>query len=285
MQDIASQGGSQPLTWRAVTGFLSLTRTRDFRLARSLDCARSLRAAPVSVAAFSFVFQIYVGQTRLLATGWDTNNERHARLFRRGSVKWPPEVHYSPTVMGDTVAVAESDLCILHHNFADLTHAFEKMNRYSSIEARELLAANRSTALLPGLREAVNEFQRRYSPHEDGGLSFAMSLAIFVYRVLVRAKAAEALDWPADVIPGKESLAQGLETLWANANREVVTAQPAGKTAGLLTFPVPIGQIQDRPYLARLLASLRAETGAYQSATTGELTRTSADPKKTFRSN
>lgn len=176
----------------------------------------------------TMAFATFVGQTRLFRTGWDTTSERHPRLFRRGCVTWPTKVHQFPDVRGETFAVPENELLVLHHAFADLTHVVEKINRYSSAEAHECVASG-SAALLPGLREAVDEFNRRYSPIEDGALSLAMSLGIFAYRVLVRAKAAEALGWPADAIPEREALCRGLEAFWAEATRGTIVANPKGR--------------------------------------------------------
>lgn len=195
----------------------------------AIERLRSLAGTtPISTSAFSLVRQVFLGATRLFQTGWDASNERQVRLFRRGCVSWPAAIHCAPLVRGDTVAIAEDDVWIVHYNFVDLAQAIAKINRYSSIEARERLAANHDAALLPGLREAVDEFIRRYSPVEDGALSFALSFGIFAYRVLVRTKAAEALGWPADAIPSQSALCRGLEAFWTEVSRETISARPAG---------------------------------------------------------
>jgi hypothetical protein len=51
----------------------------------------------------------------------------------------------------------------------------------------------------------------------------------------VRAKAAEALGWPADTIPEREALCRGLEAFWTEVTRETIVTRPAGSEAALAT--------------------------------------------------
>ena len=275
--------GRQPAIEHA-TGDWILVLDADERLPPGgLERIRALVAsASPEVGGFSFTFHVYVGGTRLLSSGWDVGNEQHPRLFRRGQVTWPPLVHYGPTVQGAVVKVPESDVWIVHRNFQDLHHALEKFNRYSSVEARELVEAGRVPESLEGQRQALDELARRYSPREDGALSLALSFGIGLYRILVQAKAAEMLGWPPDTLPDREALLRGLHALRTEMLESPVLATPEGREGR--STPAPDGWSPDRldsllgapplasldllrGYLERVLGTLREQRAALAEGT------------------
>jgi len=224
--------GRQPAIDHA-TGDWILVLDADERLpAGGLEKLRALVAgAGPDVGGFSFTFHVYVGETRVLSSGWDVGNEQHPRLFRRGRVTWPALVHYEPSVQGALVKVPEADLWIVHRNFLNLHHALEKFNRYSTVEARELLEAGRAPETMEGLRQALAELARRYSPREDGALSLALSFGIVLYRLLVQAKAAEMAGWPSDALPDRDALLRGVEALRRELEGSTIAASPGGRPA------------------------------------------------------
>jgi hypothetical protein len=214
----------------AATGDWILVLDADERLPEGAVPAirRLIAEAPPDVDGFSFAFHVFIGPTRIHASGWETRYERHPRLFRRGRVSWPPEVHAVPSVPGRVVDVAEAEVRVVHHNFADLHGFFEKMNRYSSIEARELTAAGGLPSALAGLGEGLTELARRYDPEQDGALSLALGFGLLAYKLLEQAKAAEALGWPAEPVATRRALLGAVEAFWRELIRDLVPARPRG---------------------------------------------------------
>jgi hypothetical protein len=76
------------------------------------------------------------------------------------------------------------------------------VNAYSHVEATQRAASSHSSTWREGLEDGINEMVRRYDPSTDGGVSFARSFGMLVYRLMVSLKNAEICDangsenWP-----------------------------------------------------------------------------------------
>jgi SAM-dependent methyltransferase len=224
--------GRQPLL-DAVESDWILLLDADERL--SPDGLAVLRAgvasAPDDVAAFTLERRTFIGATRLYASGWDSCYERHVRVFRRGRVTWPAHLHAVPTVHG-VVAHLPGDVVWMDHlNFEDVERFIQKTNRYSTIEARELLDAGAAPSAIAGLRDGLDELSRRYAPEDDGALSLAMGFGIFAYRLLRQLKASEAEGWPEEELPSRAALRRAIEAFWEAARTESIRARPRGAAA------------------------------------------------------
>lgn len=199
-----------------------------------------LRAAvastPEEVGAFTLERRTFVGTTRLCASGWEPRYERHVRFFRRGCVKWPAQIHAIPSVSGVIAHLPGDAVWITHLNFESLESFLQKTNRYSGVEARELLAGGAAPSAITGLRDGLDELARRYSPVEDGALSLAMSFGIFTYRLFRQLKACEAEGWPEEELPSRAALQRAVEAFWEAVRTESIRARPRaarGDTVGI----------------------------------------------------
>lgn len=193
---------------------------------------RTIAAAPGGVAAFRLYRDTFVGETQVLRSGWDPEIERHVRLFRRGRVAWPARIHAPPQVDGEVGSVPRDEVRIVHHNFEDLEAFQAKLNRYTTIEARQMLARGEGGGVLEGLREGLQELVHRYAPDEDGALSVALSFGLFGYRLFARAKAGERRGWPAERVPSRAALERGVAALWAALREDLVERRPRGIATG-----------------------------------------------------
>jgi hypothetical protein len=168
------------------------------QLARDLDAiAREDRADVVDVPTRNWLCGRW-----LEATGWA--GDWHPRFYRRGTVTWSPRIHSMPEIRGRRLQLP-IEPAILHFGHDDL-HAFvRKTNTYTDKEAD---AADGPASWDQVVAEARQEIAHRWSPDVDGTQSVALSMAMFFYRFLARAKTWERHDFPDVGAPrtGQEAL-------------------------------------------------------------------------------
>lgn len=121
------------------------------------------------------------------------------RLFRTGTVRWPPELHAQPVLSGTAQqAPAEEGWAILHHNYADIDAFVQRALRYSSIAAKEVESGSRKTADHP-LESFLEEFLRRYYSEKgsaEGSFGATLSVLQSFFEVLVLTKYWENKHFP-----------------------------------------------------------------------------------------
>jgi glycosyltransferase involved in cell wall biosynthesis len=62
------------------------------------------------------------------------------RFFRKGCVEWSDELHAIPITRGEVKELpAQEDLALIHHNYQSVEQFVTRLNRYSSIQAKELI--------------------------------------------------------------------------------------------------------------------------------------------------
>lgn len=133
-------------------------------------------------------------------TGWWPDYQ--IRLFKRGSVSWSDRVHELPKVTGTSRQLpALEELAIIHHNYASLEAYLERLDRYTTIKAREI----NSQPEQPTLSSAVlfdvfgQEFIRRLFAQEglkDGPQGVSLSLLQSMYELVVRLKVWQHTGFP-----------------------------------------------------------------------------------------
>ncbi|WGL52052.1 glycosyltransferase family 2 protein [Nocardioides sp. BP30] len=131
---------------------------------------------------------------RVRGTGWQASRDRHYFLFRRGALQeWRIEngIHGAPQPVADA-RVADiqggENLCVWHFNYTDWNHFIEKLNRYSSVEARENLEKGLKPTLRFLARNLMKEVVRRGvegRPWRDGSTGFGLLWMQLTYRILV----------------------------------------------------------------------------------------------------
>lgn len=174
---------------------------------------RLIEATPDSVAAYRLARLPHLGGRAIHGSGWERANEMHPRLFRRLTVDWPVEIHAVPTFDG---AVLDADgLTIQHANFDDLEHFYEKLNRYSTVEAKQIVDAGNRPSIPMALRFGLEEIVHRYDPERDGAVSMALALGMFAYRFDSHAKALETLGWPAAYQIDRTTLVRAVNGFWS----------------------------------------------------------------------
>ena len=165
------------------------------------------------------------GET-ILGTGWSINLERQARFFRRDEVTWPTKIHGFPTFKGSVIELPEgTDVVIFHECFDDLTHAYRKFNTYSGVEAAERIAAGSTSTWVDAFRDAMAEIELRYQPEIDGGVSLALTMGMFFYRLGTHLKTMELAGTLREAsVPAAPIMRSAWGALWATLRDGEVAA-------------------------------------------------------------
>ena len=102
------------------------------------------------------------------------------RFFKKGTVSWIDKLHGVPITMGEGRELSPlPEYALIHHHYESIEQYLERMNRYTSIQAKELYLNNRKFSLEALILTPVNEFVKRfflYEGYRDGIHGLALSL-------------------------------------------------------------------------------------------------------------
>jgi len=119
------------------------------------------------------------------------------RFFKKGSVEWQNEIHSIPITTGTGLNLAEDDkLAIEHHHYNTIDEYFERALRYSSQQAKELLASGYKFDAKDLITKPLSEFISRFfagEGYKDGlhGLVLAFLQMFSVMLVYLKVWQAE----------------------------------------------------------------------------------------------
>jgi len=133
----------------------------------------------------------------------------HVRFFRKAAVNFSDRIHDSnyPKASARSITLPPREELAIHH-FAhqDSTQFIEKLNRYTSIEARQLFEAGSPSSPTAALRSFFREFWFRYVSwrgFRDGLHGLQIALLMATYRMVLQMKLWELRDNRRDDIPGR----------------------------------------------------------------------------------
>ncbi len=139
----------------------------------------------------------YLLGSALLHTGWGPEQDRQMRFFRRGFLCTTATIHDFLKPLS-TARVFDlpyrSGLAIVHFQYPDVTHFIEKLNRYTTIEARQAFERGASSTFVRASLFAAVEFGLRYfkaGGFRDGWRGFYLSWFMAIYRLAMYAKLKE----------------------------------------------------------------------------------------------
>lgn len=101
------------------------------------------------------------------------------RLFKKGHVEWGDEIHSVPLTSGIGADIeSKIDFAIIHHHYITVDQYLERLNRYTSIQAKELKKKGRKPDWRNFIKKPMAEFLSRYfagKGYKDGfhGLALA----------------------------------------------------------------------------------------------------------------
>lgn len=112
------------------------------------------------------------------ASGWWP--DYNIRFFKKGAVRWTDKIHRPPEAKGAGLDLEpEEKWAIIHHNYQTVVQFIERMNRYTSVEARNLRMDGYQFYWQDLIQEPLGEFLSRYFANKgylDGVHGFSLSL-------------------------------------------------------------------------------------------------------------
>lgn len=85
------------------------------------------------------------------------------RLFKKGHVSWNEVIHSVPMTTGKGSDLpAKEDFAIVHHNYNSIEEYIEKLNRYTSVQAKHLNADGYKFRWQDLITKPLTEFINRY---------------------------------------------------------------------------------------------------------------------------
>ncbi|ABG03537.1 glycosyl transferase, family 2 [Rubrobacter xylanophilus DSM 9941] len=156
--------------------------TRELR-DRILQIAEEDRYDVVYVPRINYFF----GRA-MRGTGWAPLQDMHVRFFKKWCVRYSDEIH-SPVGVDPSARVYElldESCAFVHFNYIDAEHFIDKLNRYTTIEAKNSAAAGRSFSGLGVLYAVLKEVGWRFflkNGFKDGFQGLALSLLMGFYRL------------------------------------------------------------------------------------------------------
>jgi (heptosyl)LPS beta-1,4-glucosyltransferase len=102
------------------------------------------------------------------------------RLFKKGKVSWSEIIHSVPTTLGKGADIpAQEELAIIHHNYDFVESYLEKLNRYTSVQAKFLFKEGYDFKWRDLFSKPLREFVNRYfmgEGYKDGLHGLTLSL-------------------------------------------------------------------------------------------------------------
>lgn len=104
----------------------------------------------------------------------------NVRFFKKGKVKWDEKIHSIPETLGKGYALkAKKENAIIHHNYNSLSQFIRRMDRYTGIQARELVDDGYNLNWKDLIKKPANEFLGRYfsaQGYKDGTHGLAVAI-------------------------------------------------------------------------------------------------------------
>lgn len=144
----------------------------------------------------------------------------HIRLFKKGKVKWGEKIHSKPQTKGtEKFLPSEEGVVIYHHHYMSVFQFIERMNRYTSIQAKDLKEEGYKFQWMDLIRKPLGEFLSRFFAnrgYEDGvhglALSFLQAFSFLVLYLKV---------WETEGFTSKQLNLNDLRKVSTQAGREV----------------------------------------------------------------
>jgi len=102
------------------------------------------------------------------------------RFFKKNSVVWSGVIHVAPKTLGQGLKLPpEERLAIIHHNYTSISQYLGKLNRYTDVQAKDLIHGGYKFNWVDLIRKPLGEFLSRYfatKGYEDGVHGLVLSL-------------------------------------------------------------------------------------------------------------
>lgn len=104
----------------------------------------------------------------------------NVRFFKKGKVKWSDKIHVPPQTegRGEKLKAFEGN-ALIHYNYQSISQYLERLNRYTEIQADNLVAGGYKFTWTDLIKKPVNEFLSRFftgQGYKDGLHGLALAL-------------------------------------------------------------------------------------------------------------
>lgn len=144
----------------------------------------------------------------------------HIRFFRKGTVKWSDKIHSKPEAAGDGLTLpAEEQNAIIHYHYSEITQFLDRLNRYTSIEADQLVNNGYKFDWKDLINKPLNEFLSRFFANKgfnDGLHGLALSLLQAFSFIIVYLKV-----WQKEGFKDQSVSLADLKTLTSDKSKEI----------------------------------------------------------------
>lgn len=123
----------------------------------------------------------------LKATGWGPLQDKQLRFYKKKYMTYSDRIHNFVNLDDEArvLTIKDENLNIIHFNYLSVEHFINKLNRYTTIEARQMKFRKDptiSTLLLTCLKEFFKRFILKKG-YKDGFLGFSLSILMVGYKV------------------------------------------------------------------------------------------------------
>lgn len=130
------------------------------------------------------ITHVEIPRKNIIFNKWIKNSlwwpDYNTRFFKKASVKWSDKIHIPPKTEGQglTLSVDERH-AIIHYNYATVSQFIDRMNRYTTIQAKNLISDGYKFEWIDLITKPLGEFLSRFFANrgfEDGLHGLALSL-------------------------------------------------------------------------------------------------------------
>lgn len=121
--------------------------------------------------------------------GWGASQDFHARFFKKDFLTYTNDIHAFIKIKDGAreYKIENPEEGFIHFNYIDVEHFIEKMNRYTTIEAKRLFDSGETINSKQLLRRVLGEFKFRYMDlkgYKEGFKGFSLSMLMATYRLV-----------------------------------------------------------------------------------------------------
>ncbi|MDP3067022.1 MAG: glycosyltransferase family 2 protein [Methanobacteriaceae archaeon] len=122
-------------------------------------------------------------------TGWGALQDMHFRFFKKDWIELSDVIHGGLSLKENAkiYEIRNPNEGFIHFNYLDFEHFVEKMNRYTTIEAKTHFEDGKDITLKSLIKELYHEFKLRYitlNGRKEGFRGFSLSLLMVMYKLL-----------------------------------------------------------------------------------------------------
>lgn len=194
---IAAFDGARDYAVRCACGDWILMLDADELVPKCLSDKLMKTASNASAEIYLIPRANYFNGDLIRFAGWGAQQDQQMRFFKKGSLSLDATIHnfMHPRSGARLESLPYEDgAAIQHFSYTDISQFYEKLNRYTSVEAQQARERGEKPSLFKAIIHSLREFVARYIKKQgfrDGWRGLHLSLLYMIYRWTVYAKLRE----------------------------------------------------------------------------------------------